>query len=279
MVITRFAPSPTGYLHLGHAFAALFAAAAGERLMLRIEDIDVGRCRAEFDTAIRDDLRWLGVGFAEPVLRQSQRFAAYRDALARLSARGLVYPCFCTRKDILDAASAPHNQAQGPDGPTYPGICRDLSDAERRTRIDAGKPYALRLDAAKAAAAVGDLWFDESGAGSNVEPGRIKVDPLWFGDVVLARKDAPASYHLAVVLDDAYQGVNLITRGCDLFAASHIQRVLQALLDLPVPAYRHHRLILDDTGKKFSKRDAAATLRTMRNSGITANEIKKRLGF
>jgi glutamyl-Q tRNA(Asp) synthetase len=278
MIVTRFAPSPTGYLHLGHAFAALFAAESGERFLLRIEDIDGTRCRPEFVDAILEDMRWLDLRFEEPVLCQSQRFSAYRSALERLMVRGLLYPCFCTRKDIADeiahAASAP----QGPDGPLYPGLCRHLSGAERARRM-ATEPYALRLDAEMAARTVGDLFFDERGAGSNGETGRIAVVPQLFGDVVLARKETFAAYHLAVVLDDAYQGVTLVTRGCDLFAATHIQRLLQALLGLPVPVYRHHRLILDEHGRKFSKRNHAVTLRSLRESGMTAAQIRTQLGF
>lgn len=277
MVTTRFAPSPTGLLHLGHAFAALFASGAGRRFLLRIEDIDQGRCRPAFVTAIIEDLRWLGLEFPPP-LHQSRRFDAYRAALAKLAARGFLYPCFCTRKDIAASASAPHGQALGPEGPTYPGTCRHFSEQEREARIAAGVPYALRLDARAAAAQAGALFFEEEGEGPNLERGRIAVDPMLFGDVVLARKDTPASYHLAVVVDDAHQNIDLVTRGFDLFAASHVQRLLQALLDLPAPRYRHHKLILDERGRKFSKRDASVTLRSLRQAGVTAADIKARLG-
>lgn len=269
MIVTRFAPSPTGLLHLGHAFAAISAAEAGERFLLRIEDIDAGRCRPEFEAAIFQDLAWLGLRWEEPVLRQSSRFDAYRAALAKLEAEGLIYPCFCTRKEIADeiarAIEAPH----GPEGPHYPGTCRALSDDVRKVRMEAGEQYALRLDSAKAAKRVGALTFTEH---SDV----VNVDPLLFGDVVLARKDTPASYHLAVVVDDAYQGVTLVTRGEDLLPATHIQRLLQALLQLPEPAYAHHKLILDENGKKFSKRDSAVTLRELRASGVTPEEIRAR---
>lgn len=270
MIVTRFAPSPTGLLHLGHAFAAIIAAEAGERFLLRIEDIDTGRCRAQFVDAIFEDLHWLGLNWEEPVLRQSSRFDAYRAALAKLDAEGLLYPCFCTRKEITDeiarAIEAPH----GPEGPHYPGTCRKLSANERHARMQAGEQYALRLDAGEAAKRVGALAFCEH---SNV----VTVDPLLFGDVVLARKDVPASYHLAVVVDDAYQDVTLVTRGEDLLPATHIQRVMQALLGLPEPAYAHHRLILDEYGKKFSKRDRAVTLRGLRESGVTPEDIRNRL--
>jgi glutamyl-Q tRNA(Asp) synthetase len=281
MIVTRFAPSPTGYLHLGHAYAAGFAATAGETFLLRLEDIDTTRCRPQFAAAIIEDVRWLGLRFPEPVLRQSSRLAAYRAALAALLARGLVYPCFCTRKDIAQAASAPHLAPHGPDGPggpRYPGTCKHLS-AEERARRTATEPYALRLDAQAAAEAVGDLSFEETGLGPDGQCGKIAVDPHLFGDVVLARKDAFAAYHLAVVLDDAFQGVSLVTRGADLFAATHIQRVLQALLNLPVPAYRHHKLILDEHGRKFSKRDRAVTLRALRAAGVSVAQIHRRLGL
>lgn len=260
MIVTRFAPSPTGYLHLGHAFAAWTAARAGERFLLRIEDLDQGRAREEFVAGIFEDLAWLGLSWEEPVLRQSRRMAAYRDALARLSP--FTYPCFCTRKEIAEeiarAVEAPH----GPDGPLYPGTCRHLSTDERAARIAQGDAFALRLDAAKAAATVGPLSFTEHG---HIHA----VDPLLFGDVVLARKDMPASYHLAVVVDDAFQGVTLVTRGEDLLPAAHVQRLLQALLGYPEPAYAHHRLILDKDGRKFSKRDKSVTLRDLRAAGIT----------
>lgn len=272
MIITRFAPSPTGYLHLGHAFAALTAAAAGRRFLLRIEDLDRGRAREEFVAAIFEDLGWLGLSWEQPVLRQSARFDAYRQALAALEQRGLIYPCFCTRTEIADeiaqASQAPH----GPDGPLYPGTCHQRTDTERRDRIARGESYALRLDSAKAAARAGPLSFREHGQ-------EIAADPLLFGDVVLARKDMPASYHLAVVVDDAFQSVTLVTRGEDLLPATHVQRLLQSLLGLPAPAYAHHRLILDERGRKFSKRDRAITLRAMRESGVTAEAIRQRLGL
>lgn len=268
MIVTRFAPSPTGRLHLGHAFAALRAARAGERFLLRIEDLDKERSRDEFVAAIFEDLVWLGISWEEPVLRQSARFAAYQEALGRLAS--FTYPCFCTRKTIAEeiarAIEAPHAQ-MGPDGPLYPGTCRHLPDAERKARIAQGEPHALRLDAAKAAAAVGPLTFLEHGQA-------LEVDPLLFGDVVLARKDLPASYHLAVVVDDAYQGVTLVTRGEDLLPAAHVQRLLQALLGYPAPLYAHHRLILDKDGRKFSKRDRAVTLSALRDKGVTPVELE-----
>jgi glutamyl-Q tRNA(Asp) synthetase len=278
MIVTRFAPSPTGLLHLGHAFAALTAAgrAQGGRFLVRIEDLDIARVRPDFEAAIFEDLSWLGLSWEEPVLRQSTRIPVYRDALAELAERGLVYPCFCTRRNIADeiarAASAPHS----PDGPLYPGTCRHLEQGERERRIARGDLYALRLDVGAAGALVGSLEFVEQGAGPAGEHGTIAVRPHLFGDVVLARKDTPASYHLAVTLDDAFQGVTLVTRGNDLFAATHIQRLLQTLLELPVPHYAHHRLILDNQGRKFSKRDNAVTLRSIRESGVGAAELRGR---
>ncbi|MGA7675654.1 MAG: tRNA glutamyl-Q(34) synthetase GluQRS [Rhizomicrobium sp.] len=276
MIVTRFAPSPTGLLHLGHAFAAITASQAGERFLVRIEDIDAARCKPEFEAAILEDLAWLGPRFEQPVLRQSTRLEAYRAALAALQARGLLYPCFCTRKDIAEEIARSAEAPYGPDGPIYPGLCRTLDEAERARRIESGAAYALRLDAAKAAREAGPLFLEEQGAGPNGETGRIPVDPFKFGDIVLARKETPVAYHLAVVVDDAFQGVTLVTRGNDLFASAHVQRLLQALLRLPAPAYAHHRLILDQQGRKFSKRDRAVTLRALRESGASPEDIRAR---
>ena len=275
-VVTRFAPSPTGLLHLGHAHAALFAwvcaRGAGGRLLLRIEDIDRARCRSEFTEAILEDLAWLGLDWDGPARRQSEHFDDYRYALDRLAAAGLIYPCFCTRAAILaeiaGAGAAPH----GSEGPLYPGTCRALSVDERQTRIAAGETYALRLDMAQAVARVGPLEWEDS------EAGRIAADPSSHGDVVLARKDTPASYHLAVTVDDAIQGVTLVTRGRDLFGATHVHRLLQALLDLPTPRYWHHRLLTDASGKRFAKRDRALTLRALRETGKTPAEVREMAG-
>jgi glutamyl-Q tRNA(Asp) synthetase len=280
MIVTRFAPSPTGYLHLGHAFAAMTAHGTvkqhGGRFLLRIEDIDRIRCRPEFEKAIYEDLAWLGLQWEQPVLRQSERFNAYRMALQQLDSQGLLYPCFCTRADIAAeiarAAEAPH----GPEGPLYSGTCRRLSN-ERQERIEFGASYALRLDVGKAAEIAGALQFEERGKGPNGEHGVITANPLLFGDIVLARKDTPASYHLAVVVDDAFQGVTLVTRGNDLFAATHVQRLLQNLLNWPAPAYAHHQLILDELGRKFSKRNRAITLRDLRTNGVTPDQIRTML--
>jgi len=278
MIVTRFAPSPTGYLHLGHAFAAVTArdAARGGRFLLRMEDIDLARAKPEFELAVYEDLAWLGLHWEEPVLRQSSRFDAYRTALDQLDSLGLLYPCFCTRAEIAAeiarASEAPH----GPEGAHYPGTCRNLAVEIRATRIASGGPFALRLDVVKAAASVGPLSFVEEGRGPAGEHGTIAADPLLFGDIVLARKEISTAYHLAVVVDDAYQGVTCVTRGNDLFAAAHVQRLLQALLDFPAPHYAHHRLILDAQGRKFSKRDKAATLRELRAQGATPDSIRAR---
>ncbi|MCH8189201.1 MAG: tRNA glutamyl-Q(34) synthetase GluQRS [Proteobacteria bacterium] len=282
MAVTRFAPSPSGLLHLGHAYSALFAEArvleSGGRFLLRIEDIDAGRCRPEFEEAIHQDLAWLGLRWEEPVRRQSEHFADYQSALDRLDAQDLLYPCFCTRKqiraEIAGSPSAPH----GPDGPVYPGTCRGLPAEERRARVDAGDGFALRLKTDRAAAlARGNLG--DAFAFRDRERGEVPCDPSPFGDVVLARKDVPTSYHLAVTVDDALQGVTLVTRGADLFEATHVQRLLQVLLGLPAPHYHHHRLITDDAGKRLATRDKAASLRGLRAEGATPLSIRQRLGF
>ncbi|MBX7210511.1 MAG: tRNA glutamyl-Q(34) synthetase GluQRS [Verrucomicrobiaceae bacterium] len=277
-VVTRFAPSPTGWLHLGHAFAALFAhaqaARAGGRFLIRLEDIDPTRVRPEYESAIYDDLAWLGLTWETPVRRQSEHFDDYRRALAKLSALGVLYPCFCTRKEIQDeiarAGQAPH----GPDGPHYPGTCRGRPAAEAADRVAGGQPYALRLDVTKAASLAGHAlhWAD-------LDRGMQKADPAVFGDVVLARKETPASYHLAVVVDDAIQGITLVTRGEDLFEATHLHRLLQELLRLPVPQWRHHRLISDEAGRRLAKRDDARSLRALRELGWTPERVREAVGF
>jgi glutamyl-Q tRNA(Asp) synthetase len=279
MIVTRFAPSTTGLLHLGHAFAALTARRMGNAMRLRIEDIDTTRCRPEFEPPILEDLAWLGIAWDGAVLRQSERFAAYATALDKLRAADPTYPCFCTRKEIQDEIARAGDAPSGPEGHLYPGTCRALSPAERGARIAAGAAYALRLDTAAAAKRTGPLTFTESGEGPNGEHGTIAVDPHLFGDFVLSRKDTPASYHLAVVVDDAFQGVTLVTRGNDLHPAAHIQRVLQALLGLPEPRYAHHRLILDGHGRKFAKRDRSVTLKSLRESGVTPEAVRRRLGL
>jgi glutamyl-Q tRNA(Asp) synthetase len=274
LTVTRFAPSPTGYLHLGHVRSALAGWHAARRdgglFLLRLEDIDRTRCRDEYAAAILDDLAWLGLTWEGAVRRQSEHFDDYRQALDRLEAMAVLYPCFCTRREILDeiahAGEAPH----GPFGPAYPGTCRGLTPGQRAERRRAGSDYALRLDLARALALTGPLEWLEDGAGGAQ---RRRADPASLGDVVLARKEVPASYHLAVTLDDAIQGVTLVTRGEDLATATHVHRVLQALLDLPTPRYRHHELVTDATGRRLSKRDRALTIRAMRQRGMSAREI------
>lgn len=268
--VTRFAPSPTGPLHLGHAYAALVAAARGDRFLLRIEDIDRARCRPEWEAAIFADLAWLGLRWEEPVIRQSGRGAAYRAALDRLAKMGLTYACACTRTDIRTALSAPQEGAAaiGPDGPVYPGTCRG--------RQGAG---AIRLDMGAAMARTGPVAFRETGTrpGSYSRTADEMVRDV--GDIVLARRDIGTSYHLAVVVDDAAQGITEVTRGEDLFAATAIHVVLQRLLDLPTPAYHHHRLIRDDQGKRLAKRDDARALAKYRADGATPSDIRRMVGL
>jgi len=272
MIVTRFAPSPTGLLHLGHAYSALFAwrraREAGGRFLLRIEDIDRTRCRPEFTAAILEDLAWLGLDWDGEVRQQAEHFADYEAALDRLDVAGLIYPCFCTRAAIAAEIARAGGAPQGEAGPLYPGTCRSLAMEERLRRIAAGESFALRLDVSRALARTGPLQWDEE------EQGIIAAQPELLGDVVLARKDTPTSYHLAVTVDDALQGVTLVTRGADLFAATHLHRLLQALLDLPVPRYRHHALLTDASGKRFAKRDKALTLRALRESGKTPEEVR-----
>lgn len=274
--VTRFAPSPSGFLHLGHAYSALFAeSVAGEagRFLLRIEDIDRGRCRPEFEAAICQDLEWLGLGWEAGVRRQSEHMDDYAGALEILDGIGLVYPCFCTRAairaEIERSGAAPH----GPDGPVYPGICRGLPRAETRDRIAAGEAHALRLDMARATARAGPLdWHDR-------ERGTTEARPEIFGDVVLARKDTPTGYHLAVTVDDHIQGITLVTRGEDLLPATHVHRLLQALLGLDTPEYRHHRLLTDETGRRLAKRHDSLSMRSLRERGRTAAEVRAMAGF
>ena len=262
--VTRFAPSPTGRLHLGHAYSAVlahdFARARDGSFLLRIEDIDPGRARAEHVDAIFEDLIWLGLEWDGEIVYQSERLAYYAEALETLKRQGLVYPCFCTRAEIAAeiaaSASAPHDG----EGPLYPGTCRRLA-ADERQRLMADRPHAWRLDLAKAAAQAGPLvWYDEAS--------EVLAEPGRFGDVVLARKDAPASYHLAVTLDDAAEGVTHVVRGRDLFASTHVHRLLQAVLNLPTPRYHHHPLIADADGQRLAKRQSAPTLADLRDSGM-----------
>jgi glutamyl-Q tRNA(Asp) synthetase len=284
--VERFAPSPTGRLHLGHAFSALTAAehAAGGRFLVRMEDIDTARCRPEYEAAILDDLRWLGLRWETPVLRQSTRRDAYARALEGLERRGLLYACICTRRDL--ALSAPQEGVPGPDGPIYPGNCRGRDIASARA---SGEPFALRLDMGRAIDALGGrarveaLSFEEVGAGPGGESGQIALDADGLrdrlGDVALGRKDLGTSYHLAVVLDDADQGVTHVTRGEDLFSATPLHRLLQALLGLPAPRWRHHRLVRDDAGRRLAKRDNARALSTLRGGGASVADIRRMVGL
>ncbi|WP_416897854.1 MAG: tRNA glutamyl-Q(34) synthetase GluQRS [Minwuia sp.] len=253
--VTRFAPSPTGPLHLGHILSALTVWDAARRadgvVLLRIEDIDAGRCKPEYETGIRDDLAWLGLTWPEPVWRQSDRLHVYRDALAKLDARGLVYPCFCSRSEIRDAA-----EEDGFEGPVYPGTCRDLPAEAARSRIEAGEPAAWRIRLDRALEETGPVIWTDTGAGEQ------RWDGDGWGDVVLGRKDSGVSYHLAAVIDDAAQGVTDVIRGHDLFTATHVHVTLQRLFGLPVPRYFHHRLLLDEEGEKLSKSKGAESVRT-----------------
>lgn len=268
--VTRFAPSPTGWLHLGHAYAALFAheQADGGRFLIRLEDIDGTRARPEYEEATFEDLAWLGLTWETPVRRQSDHFEDYRAALGKLDALGVLYPCFCTRREIQEEIARAGNAPQGPDGPLYPGTCRNRSADERTERIADGEAYALRLDATKGLRLGGELTWKDRARGS------FTARPDVFGDVVLARKDTPASYHLSVVVDDALQGITLVTRGDDLLEATHLHRLLQELLGLPVPEWHHHRLITDETGKRLAKRDDARSLRSLRETGWTPDQIR-----
>jgi len=272
-IVSRFAPSPTGRLHLGHAFSAVrahdLARDKGGRFLLRIEDIDGTRSREEFVAGIEEDLAWLGLRWDGPVIRQSARMSLYAEALEKLRTMGLIYPCFCTRAEIAASANAPH----GPEGPAYPGICRHLSEVERAVRI--GEPHCWRLNMGRAIEASAPSpvegegfldWHDEYAGG-------VRADPASAGDVVLARKETPTSYHLAVTVDDAAQGVTNVVRGVDLFGATHIHRLLQALLDLPTPEYHHHPLLIGPDGKRLAKRNGARPLAELRAEGTDPAEL------
>jgi glutamyl-Q tRNA(Asp) synthetase len=285
--VFRFAPSPNGYLHLGHALSALInfdmARAAGGRLLLRIEDIDAARCRPEFEAAIYEDLAWLGLSWEEPVRRQSEHLDDYRAALARLDAMQLTFPSFESRAEIARLVADRESHARwprDPDGvPIYPGSGRTVPAHERQARIAGGKPYALRLDMEKAREWAEPLFWTETGAGPAGERGEIAADPAAWGDVVIGRMEMPASYHLSVVIDDALQGVTHVVRGQDLFWSTSVHRLLQALLGLPAPVYHHHRLILDADGRKLSKSTQATGLRELRAQGASARDIRKLVGL
>jgi len=281
--VFRFAPSPNGHLHLGHALSALIdfemARAAGGRFLLRSEDIDATRCRPEYEAAIFEDLAWIGIAWEEPVRRQSEHLEDYRAALAKLEAQGLVYPSFESRAEIAQLVAQREAKApwpRDPDGaPLYPGSAKRLGAQERESRIAAGEPYALRLDMNAAVARTGALTWVEIGADPAEEHETLMAQPEAWGDVVLARKETPTSYHLSVVVDDALQGVTHVVRGQDLFWSTSVHRLLQALLDRPAPVYHHHRLVLDADGKKLSKSTQATGLRELRAQGMTAHDIRK----
>jgi glutamyl-Q tRNA(Asp) synthetase len=285
--IFRFAPSPNGHLHLGHAYSALLndemARAADGRLLLRIEDIDTARCRPEYEAAILDDLQWLGIAWQQNVRRQSGHFDDYQDAVGKLEAMGLLYPSFESRREI--AALVAERDRQGhwprdPDGvPLYPGRARKMPKAERERRRREGEPFALRLAIDAAVARAGVLTWNETGCGPQGRSGIVAAAPQMWGDVVLARKEAPTSYHLAVTIDDALQGVTDVVRGQDLFWSTGIHRLLQALLGLPEPTYHHHRLILDAGGRKLSKSTLATSLRELRASGATPADVRRMVGL
>jgi glutamyl-Q tRNA(Asp) synthetase len=282
-IVTRFAPSPTGFLHLGHAHSALLgyrtARASNGRFLLRIEDIDRTRCKPEFEAATLDDLHWLGLAWEQPVRRQSDHFPDYAAALQQLESLGLLYPCFCSRKDIAAAASAPHGVPTDT-GETviYPGTCRALDPILAAERKAAGAPFALRLDVLKAARQTGPLTFlDSEPNGSSWR--ETRAEPERFGDVVLGRRETPASYHLCATLDDHLQGISLVIRGEDLRAATHLHRLLQAVLGLATPRYRHHVLLTNESGGRLSKRDGALALRALRDRGMSASAVRAMAGF
>jgi glutamyl-Q tRNA(Asp) synthetase len=285
--VFRFAPSPNGYLHLGHAFSALLnsdlARETGGRFMLRFEDIDPARCRPEFETAIDEDLAWLGLSWEKPARRQSEHFACYRAALEKLAGLGLVYPAFESRAEVTRLIAEQEKHApwpRDPDGaPLYPGTARTLASEERTRLLQSGVPYALRLDMAAACARVGQLNWIERGEGPEGESGNLVANPAAWGDVIVARKEMPTSYHLAVVVDDALQSVTEVVRGQDLFWSTSVHRLLQTLLGLPQPVYRHHRLIRDAAGQKLSKSTDATGLRELRGAGVTPAEIRRRTGL
>lgn len=270
-VTTRFAPSPTGALHIGHGWSALLAhdlaRAAGGAFRLRIEDIDGARSRREHVAGILADLKWLGIGWDGPVVMQSERLASYAHAVARLAAEGLAYPCFCTRADIAREIAASASAPHGPDGPAYPGTCARLSPEEREARVATGEPHAWRLAMAEGARRAGPLtWID-------LDAGKLAGAPLPFGDIVLARKDAPGSYHLCATMDDAEMGISHVLRGTDLRAATHVHRLLQALLGLPTPFYRFHPLLLNADGKRLAKRSGGLSLAELREAGTDPMQL------
>lgn len=275
-MLTRFAPSPTGHLHLGHVFAAKYAYDLAHQydgeFLLRFEDIDTTRVREEYYQAIEEDLNWLGLEWSGIPLRQTDRLSAYTDALEELRSQHVVYPCFCTRREIQQEIDAMGNAPHGPEGALYPGLCRDIPREERERRINAGESHAWRLDTMAACKRVGELKFTDRLHGT------IVVNPALLGDVVLARKDIATSYHLAVVVDDAYQGITDVTRGEDLLASTHVHRILQELLGLPEPVYHHHRLILDGEGKRLAKRHDSLSVHVLKDRGQSPEAVMAMMG-
>lgn len=285
--VFRFAPSPNGFLHLGHARSALLnfdlAQQSGGRLLLRIEDIDATRCRPDYEQAIYEDLAWLGIVWEQPVRRQSEHLALYGEAVDRLARDKLLYPAFESRAEIARLVEQKDRAGvclRDPDGiPVYPGIGKQLPDAERDRKLSSGAPYALRLDMAAAIARVRRLSWAEQGAGPRGETGEVPARPEQWGDVILARKDTPTSYHLSVTIDDALQGVTHVVRGQDLFWATGVHRLLQELLGLPQPLYRHHALVLDEAGHKLSKSTCSTALRELRAGGMTPADVRRLVGI
>ena len=277
MTVTRFAPSPTGKLHLGHAYSALFSEKVAREnngvFIVRIEDIDKTRCKQQYVDCILDDLNWLGVKWCDEVLIQSTRIEQYQLASKKLLSLGMLYPCFCTRKEIASNSDVANRKLHNENNSLYPGTCRNLSDEEVSEKIRKRIPYSLRLNSAKAKEKVGKVYWSDHLSGLH------EVDYDVMGDVVIVRKDIGTSYHLAVTVDDDFQGVNLVTRGLDLFESTHVHRVLQSLLDLDIPEWSHHELIRDSAGKRYSKSDQSLSLEKLRESGVSAKDIRKDLGF
>ena len=277
MTVTRFAPSPTGKLHLGHAYSALYSEKIARenngKFIVRIEDIDKTRCKKQYVDCILDDLNWLGVKWCDELLIQSTRIEQYQLASKKLLSLGMLYPCFCTRKEIASNSDVANRKLHNENNSLYPGTCRNLSDEEVSEKIRKRIPYSLRLNSAKAKEKVGKVYWSDHLSGLH------EVDYDVMGDVVIVRKDIGTSYHLAVTVDDDFQGVNLVTRGLDLFESTHVHRVLQSLLDLDIPEWSHHELIRDSAGKRYSKSDQSLSLEKLRESGVSAKDIRKDLGF
>lgn len=277
MTVTRFAPSPTGKLHLGHAYSALYSEKVARenngKFIVRIEDIDNTRCKQKYIDCIFDDLSWLGVKWCDEALIQSTRIEKYQLASEKLLSLGMLYPCFCTRKEIASNSDVATRELHNENNSLYPGTCRNLSHEEASEKISKGMPYSLRLNSAKAREKVGRIYWSDYWSGAH------EVDYDVLGDVVIVRKDIGTSYHLAVTVDDDFQGVNLVTRGLDLFETTHVHRILQSLLNLNIPEWSHHELIRDVEGKRYSKSDQSVSLEKLRESGVSAEDIRKDLGF